>query len=329
MCTALSIKSNEKKYFFGRNMDLAYNFNQSVMIIPRNYKFKDTITGNVMTNNHAIIGMGTIIDNHPVIADGMNEHGLACAGLNFAGYAYFEKDPVVDKVNIAPYDFVQWVLSNHETVDEVKVTIKNLELVNRPINEKTPVPTLHWMIVDKNGKSIVVEKTKNSFSIHDNTVGVMTNNPTFDWHLTNLNEYLYLTPDYPKETTWSNQELKALGIGAGTLGMPGDFASVSRFVRIAYIRSKMPSIDNDILAITQFFHMLDYVKMVKGGVITEDGLEDLTTYSSCMNQNNGVYYYKTYDNNRINAIDINKENLNAEEIKIFEYLTSQDINYQN
>ena len=91
----------------------------------------------------------------------------------------------------------------------------------------------------------------------------------------------------------------------------------------------MPSIENDIKAITQFFHMLDYVKMVKGGVITPDGLEDLTLYSSCMDQEKGIYYYKNYNNSRINAVDMNKEDLNAKEIKKFEYLTNQDINYQN
>lgn len=261
MCTALSIRSKNDKWFFGRNMDLTYNFNQSVIIIPRNYKFQDKVTGNIITNNRAIIGMGTVIDDHPAIADAMNENGLACAGLNFAGYAYFEKEIVKGKINIAPYDFIQWVLSNHDTVDEVKNEIKNIELVDVPINDKTPVPTLHWMIADKTGKSIVVEKTKNKFAVYDNTVGVMTNNPTFDWHLTNLNEYIKIKPNQPKETNWSNQELKALGVGAGTLGIPGDFASVSRFIRIAYIRNNMPNIEDNITAITQF----SYVRLCKNG----------------------------------------------------------------
>lgn len=329
MCTGLSIKSQEGKYFFGRNMDLAYNFNQSVMIIPRGHQYQDRVTGNVVTNNRAMIGMGTVIDNHPVLADGLNEVGLGCAGLNFDGYAYFEKEPMEGKNNIAPYDFIQWVLSNHETVEEVKRGIKNLELVDCPINDKTPLPMLHWMVADKTGKAIVVEKTKDSLSVYDNPVGVMTNNPTFDWHLTNLNEYLYVTPTSPKETKWSEHILKALGIGAGTLGIPGDFASVSRFVRIAYLRSHMPKIEGDMQAITQFFHMLDYVKMVKGGVRTKEGLEDLTTYSSCMDQEKCIYYYKTYGNNRINAVDLHKEQLEGTNIKRFDYSVNQDINYQN
>lgn len=329
MCTALTIKSSNGNNFFGRNMDLEYNFNQSVIIVPRNYKYENKVTGNMVGGKYGIIGMGSVIDNHAALADGMNEKGLACAGLNFAGFAYYEKEPIVGKENMAPYDFILWVLFNHETADEVKKAINNIELVDVPLNEKNPVPTLHWMIVDKSGKSIVVEKTKNEFAIYDNNIGVLTNNPTFDWHLINLSEYIGLTEKYPKETRWCNQELKALGVGAGTIGIPGDFSSISRFVRIAFIKSRMPKVEDDLSAISQFFHMLDYVAMVKGGVMTAEGKEDFTLYSSCMNQEKGIYYYKTYNNNRINAIDINKENLDESEIKVFPYLIKQDINYEN
>lgn len=329
MCTSLSIKSNKGHNFFGRNMDLAYDFNQSVLIIPRNYQIPNKVTGDMLKNKYAIVGMGTIIDNHPTLADGMNEKGLACAGLNFDGYSYVEENIVPGKKNIAPYDFIYWVVANHETVDEVKQTIENLELVKVPINERTPLPTLHWMIVDKTGKSIVVEKTKDKFAVYDNPVGVMTNNPTFDWHLTNLNEYMKITPNHPENVKWSDKELTPLGVGAGTLGIPGDFESVSRFVRIAYIRAHMPSIEDEITAVTQFLHMLDYVIMVKGGVITKEGLEDITRYSSCMDQERGIYYYRNYNNNRINAIDMHKEDLDSTEIKLFPYLETQDINYQN
>ena len=310
-------------------MDIPYSFNQAVMILPRNYQYRDQVTGNIVTNKRAIIGMGTVIDNHPALADGMNEAGLACAALNFEGYAYFEEQPIEGKNNIAPYDFILWVLSNHETIEEVKRGLEDLELVNCPINEQTPMAMLHWMVTDQTGKAIVVEKTKDRIMVHDNHLGVIANNPTFDWHVTNLNEYLHLTPTSPKEAKWGQQTLKALGVGAGTHGMPGDFASVSRFVRIAFIRAHMPKIEGDVQAITQFFHMLDYVKMVKGGVLTDEGLNDFTLYSSCMDQEQGIYYYKTYENNRINAISLRNEQLEGTDLKIFNYLDNQDIHYQN
>lgn len=329
MCTALCIKSEEGKVFFGRNMDLAYSFNQSPIFFPRNYQYEDKATNETISIKKAILGMGTVIDNHPALAEAMNEKGLACAGLNFARYAYFESKPTPGKTNVTPYDFILWVLSSHESVEEVEENIKNIEIIDIPINQNTPIPTLHWMITDRSGKSIVVEKTKNKFIVHQNPVNVMTNDPTFDWHVTNLNEYMKLKPEHPKTVTWGEKELKGLGIGAGTLGMPGDFSSVSRFVRIAYLRAHMPVIKDDATAITQFFHMLDFVKMVRGGVITEEGQEDLTLYSSCMDLTQGIYYYKTYENNRINVVSMANEILDGSELKTFAYMNQQDMNAQN
>ena len=329
MCTALSITTNDNKVYFGRNMDLAYNFNQRVLIIPPNYQYKDRVSGKIVTNQEPIIGMGTVIDQHATFAEAMNSKGLAGAGLNFDGYAYFEQEPVEGKLNIAPYDLILWALSNYGTVEELKEAMKEVELVEIPINSKTPVAPLHWMFSDTSGTSIVVERTMGGLRVHDNPVGVMTNNPTFDWHLTNLNEYLYLTPEHHQKKVWSNQELIPLGIGSGTLGIPGDFASVSRFVRIAYIRANTPSIPSGDKAVSQFFNMLDYVKMVRSGVKTKDGTEDSTIYSSCMDLDQGIYYYKTYDNSRINGVDLRKESFENNDVISYPYLVEPDFNYLN
>ncbi|SCK04425.1 Choloylglycine hydrolase [uncultured Clostridium sp.] len=329
MCTALTLKTKDGYNFFGRNMDLEYNFNQKVIVIPRNYQYKHWVSGEIVKNKYACIGMGSDIEGYPAMADAMNEKGLACAGLNFEGYAYYEENSVAGKNNIPPYDFILWVLFNHETIEEIKADIKNIELVNKPISENYPVPTLHWIIYDKSGNSIVVEKTKEKFAVYDNKVGVLTNNPTFDWHLTNLNEYINLSAEHRNKTKWSELELKPLGVGSGTRGMPGDFESVSRFVRIAFIRSCKPIVDNESNALPQFFNMLGYVAMVKGGAITVGGNEDMTLYTSSMNLQRGIYYYKTYNNSRINAIDMNKEELDSSELKMFQYIDNEDINFIN
>lgn len=283
MCTALEIRTNQGKSFFGRNMDLSYSFNQSV------------ITFESEDGKEKIIGMGTYIDGHPMFADGMNEYGLGIAGLNFDGYAYFEKEEVKGKINITPYDFIPWVLFKNKTVRDVEKSIKNIELIDRPINENTPVARLHWMIADKTGDTAVIEKTKDGLKFYDNPVKVMTNNPTFDWHLTNLNEYLFIKPAPYKEAKRCEQLLQPLGVGSGTLGLPGDCSSVSRFVRIAYLRENLPEIKSDEEAVSQFFNMLDNVKMVKGAVLDSSGRYDYTIYSSCMDLEEGIYYCKTYE----------------------------------
>lgn len=289
MCTALSFD-----HYFGRNMDLAHPFDHSPIFIPKGFKYLNRVCGKDETVKRSILGMGTMIDGHPAMAEAMNQNGLGCAGLNFAKYAYFEPKPVSNKINITPYDFILWVLSNFDTVNEAEKGISEIELVNIPINEQTPVPTLHWMIADKNGNSIVVEKTRESLFIYKNPVGVLANDPTFDWHLTNLD--------------------------VNTLGLPGDFSSVSRFLRAAFLRTNSP----ETCSLSQFFHILDNVSMVKGGVLNKDGEYDLTLYSSCMDLKNGIYYYKTYENNRINAVRF----CDDEKISVYPYLDKQDIYFQ-
>ena len=190
-------------------------------------------------SKYAIIGMASVIDDYVAFADGMNEKGLGCAGLNFPGYFYVEENKVEGKNNIAPYDLIVWILSNFKTVDEVLKEIKNVELVDIPINDKTSISTLHWIVADTSGKSIVIEKTKEGLKVYHNPIGVLTNSPTFDWHLTNLNEYMKTTPIQPEPIKWGEKELKPLGVGLGTNGLPGGCSGVYRFVRIAYLKSKV------------------------------------------------------------------------------------------
>ena len=328
MCTALTLRTKDGYNLFGRNMDLSYSFNQAVTLLPRNYEYRDRVTGNMKKTKYAIIGMGSVIGDYPAYADGMNEKGLSCAGLNFPGYSYLEEKSVEGKNNLAPYDLLVWILSNFETVDDVLKEFDNVELVAVPIDERTPLPTLHWMVADKNGKSIVIEKTKEGLKVHNNPIGVMTNSPTFDWHLTNLNEYMKVSPIQPEPVKWIDKELRPLGVGLGTNGLPGGFSGVDRFVRIAYLKSKYPVAEDLMTGISQFFHMLNNVAMPRGSVIS-DNLDDITLYTSCMCEEKGIYYYSTYNNNGINAIDMNKEDLDSKEIKIFEYLDKLHITYQN
>ena len=328
MCTALTLKTKDGYNLFGRNMDLAYSFNQAVTLVPRNYEYRDRVSGNMQKNKYAIMGMASVIDDYPAFADGMNEKGLCCAGLNFPGYFHPDENTSNDKKNVAAYDILLWILANFETVDQVAEEMKKVQIVAVPINEKTPIPTLHWIVTDTTGKSIVIEKTKEALKVYDNQIGVMTNSPTFDWHLTNLNEYIKLNPLQPESVKWGERELKNMGVGAGTKGLPGSYTGVDRFVRIAYLKSQFPEAKDLNDGVSQFFHMLDGVAMPKGAVIS-DGLDDITQYASCMCQQKGVYYYKTYNNPSISAVDMNKEDLDANEIKRFEYLDELHVTNQN
>ena len=329
MCTGLALETKDGLHLFGRNMDIEYSFNQSIIFIPRNFKCVNKSNKKELTTKYAVLGMGTIFDDYPTFADGMNEKGLGCAGLNFPVYVSYSKEDIEGKTNIPVYNFLLWVLANFSSVEEVKEALKNANIVDIPISENIPNTTLHWMISDITGKSIVVEQTKEKLNVFDNNIGVLTNSPTFDWHVANLNQYVGLRYNQVLEFKLGDQSLTALGQGTGLVGLPGDFTPASRFVRVAFLRDAMIKNDKDSIDLIEFFHILNNVAMVRGSTRTVEEKSDLTQYTSCMCLEKGIYYYNTYENNQINAIDMNKENLDGNEIKTYKYNKTLSINHVN
>ncbi|MDK0886069.1 choloylglycine hydrolase [Clostridium perfringens] len=329
MCTGLALETKDGLHLFGRNMDIEYSFNQSIIFIPRNFKCVNKSNKKELTTKYAVLGMGTIFDDYPTFADGMNEKGLGCAGLNFPVYVSYSKEDIEGKTNIPVYNFLLWVLANFSSVEEVKEALKNANIVDIPISENIPNTTLHWMISDITGKSIVVEQTKEKLNVFDNNIGVLTNSPTFDWHVANLNQYVGLRYNQVTEFKLGDQSLTALGQGTGLVGLPGDFTPASRFIRVAFLRDAMIKNDKDSIDLIEFFHILNNVAMVRGSTRTVEEKSDLTQYTSCMCLEKGIYYYNTYENNQINAIDMNKENLDGNEIKTYKYNKTLSINHVN
>ncbi|EJT6500957.1 choloylglycine hydrolase [Clostridium perfringens] len=329
MCTGLALETKDGLHLFGRNMDIEYSFNQSIIFIPRNFKCVNKSNKKELTTKYAVLGMGTIFDDYPTFADGMNEKGLGCAGLNFPVYVSYSKEDIEGKINIPVYNFLLWVLANFSSVEEVKEALKNANIVDIPISKNIPNTTLHWMISDITGKSIVVEQTKEKLNVFDNNIGVLTNSPTFDWHVANLNQYVGLRYNQVPEFKLGDQSLTALGQGTGLVGLPGDFTPASRFIRVAFLRDAMIKNDKDSIDLIEFFHILNNVAMVRGSTRTVEEKSDLTQYTSCMCLEKGIYYYNTYENNQINAIDMNKENLDGNEIKTYKYNKTLSINHVN
>lgn len=329
MCTALVLESKDNEQLFGRNMDLAYNFNQSVKIIPRNFKYKNNADGKEVLTKYGIVGMMTVFFGHPSLADGMNEEGLGCAGLNFPGFCHLEEELKEGYNNIPLHDLMLWILGNFKSLSELRPELEKLNIVNRPISKEVPEPTLHFIVTDKTGESIVIEQTRDGLNIMDNPVGVLTNSPDFKWHLTNMRQYLGLKTFAEEDTKFVNQELSPLGVGTGIVGIPGDFTPPSRFVRTVFFKDALLRNEKDKIGVSEFFHVLNTVSMPRGSVMTKDNISDITQYTSCMNLEKGIYYYNTYNNNRINAVTLKEEYLDSEEIKSFPYLDALSINYQN
>lgn len=324
MCTAATYKTND--FYFGRTLDYEFSYGNEITITPRNYPFNFKHTEPI-ESHHAIIGMAHVADGYPLYYDAINEKGLCIAGLNFVGNAVYAQ-PVEGKINIAQFELIPWILAQCATVDEAKAVLSKINLVGTPFSDKLPSAQLHWIIADKN-KAVTVESVADGLKIYDNPVGVLTNNPPFPWHLQRLSDFAHLSPKQPKNTFSDKVSLNMYSRGMGAIGLPGDLSSASRFVRVAFTKLNSVSGDSEKESVSQFFHILGSVEQQRGCCEVSDGKYEITIYTSCCNAGKGIYYYTTYENHQINAIDMHREDLWSNELIRYPLLTDNNIHWQN
>ncbi len=324
MCTAATYKT--KDFYFGRTLDYEFSYGDEVTITPRNYPFHFREKGDI-NSHYAIIGMAYVAENYPLYYDAINEKGLGVAGLNFVGNADY-KERVNGKDNITQFEFIPWILSQCSTVKEAKDLIEKMNFLNEPFNDKLPLAQLHWIISDSK-ESITVESVKDGIKIYENPVGVLTNNPPFDKQMFELNNYMYLSAKSPENTFAPGLNLERYSRGMGAIGLPGDLSSQSRFIRVAFTKMNSISGEGEKESVSQFFHILNSVDQQRGCCELEDGKYEITIYTSCCNADKGIYYYTTYDNHQITAIDMYKENLDGNELIRYPLIKEEQIKIQN
>jgi len=325
MCTSIALRT--KDFYFGRNLDLEYQFGERVVVVPRKYPFSLRRAGE-MRRHFAMIGMATVMDGYPLYAEAVNEKGLGIAGLNFPGNAYYPEATGEGKTEISPFELIPYLLGQCASVSEARKMLEKMQLVRIDFSEQTPLSPLHWHIADRN-ESIVLESMRDGMHIHENPVGVMTNSPPFDFHMTNLNQYLNLTAAYPDNRFHPAAKLEPFGVGLGSIGLPGDFSPASRFVKAAFLKLNSISEDGEADSVSRFFHLLDAVAMPDGAVQTRDGQYEHTSYSCCANADKGIYYYKTYTNNQLSAVDMHREDLDGETLYEYPLIREQQFAWMN
>lgn len=324
MCTAATYLT--KDFYFGRTLDYEFSYGEEVVVVPRNYPFLFRQVDPLHTH-YAIIGMAHIANGIPLFYDGVNEKGLGMAGLNFVGNAVYH-DAIPGKDNVAQFEFIPWILSQCASVKEARKLLARLNLTPEAFHASLPVAQLHWIIADRE-ETIVVESVRDGVMIYDDPAGVLTNNPTFPEQMFNLNNFMALSPRSPKNCFSSKLDLKTYSRGMGALGLPGDLSSQSRFVRVAFTRLNSYSGTSEEQSISQFFHILGSVDQQRGCCELDDGSYEFTIYTSCCNATKGIYYYTSYENSQITAVDLHHCNLDCAELERFPLVQGQQIFHQN
>ena len=311
MCTSIALRAGD--LYFGRNLDLEYEFGEQVAVTPRNMPIAFRRAGE-LARHHAMIGMAAVADGYPLYAEAVNEKGLCIAGLNFPGNAWYPDAAAPGLAGVSPFELPLWVLGQCAGLEEARALLARTQIVAIPFSEAMPLAPLHWHIADGDG-SLVVECARGGTRLYENPAGVLTNNPPFDFHLQNLAQYAALTPEEPQDAL-GFEGARPFGRGFGAIGLPGDYSPASRFVKAAFLRRHSVCAADEASAVAQFFHLLDAVAMPRGAVRAGERW-DITTYSCCVNASRGVYYYRTYDNHQITAVDMRREDLEGREVRTF------------
>lgn len=321
-CTGIKLRAKDGAIVHGRTLEFGVKVDTSIAVFPRGYAFQSTTpTGPGYSYNSKFAAVGAIAFGNMAILDGMNEMGLAVGTFYFPGYAdYAVISPENQSKALSPIDFPNWIVCSFASVDEVKKALDSVVIAPTVIPQwgKTAPPPFHYIVYDKSGACLVIEPIGGKLVTYDNPIGTFTNSPTFDWHMTNLRNYINLTPFNVNPYKVDGLELAPFGQGAGLVGLPGDFTPPSRFVRAAiFSMTAVPSANAD-AAVFQAFHVLNQFDIPVGSAREkEKGVTafDYTLITSVKNPQSLRYYFRTFDDQTIRFVDLRTFDLDAKVIK--------------
>jgi choloylglycine hydrolase len=315
-CTDFQIKAEDGSVVVGRTMEFAVDLNSSVLAVPRGQKYTSDAPGGgkgiSWTTRYGFVGANAF--NYDRIVDGINEEGLSVGLLWLPGVTQYQKVSRREAYKaLSIEDLGTWILSNFATAEDVVRGMQNVVVWGEKLPELGIVPPVHVAVHDADGKSIVIEFIGGRQKIHANPVGVLTNAPEFDWHITNLRNYIRLTSYNPAPVKIGNITFRATGQGSGVFGIPGDWTPPSRFVRAAAFTSLADPVKNSIEGVVLAQHILNTVD-IPLGVIKEHkkgvGLtEERTQWVAIKDLKNKIFYFHTYDDLSLRAVDLKKIDL--------------------
>jgi choloylglycine hydrolase len=322
-CTGIRLIAVDGTVVHARTMEFAIDIHSDVMMVPRGHARTGTTPdgkdGLKWKSKYASVGLNGV--GLPVLFDGMNEKGLAAGTFYFPGSAGYMPYTAADAgKTIAQWEVGSWILENFANVEEVTANIGNIVVPAVVFAGWGFAPEAHYIVHDASGKSIVIEYVAGKLSVSDNPLGVLTNSPSFDWHMANLRNYVNFSMTNVPPVQLGSVKLVPFGQGSGMLGLPGDFTPPSRFVRaVAFSQSVFPSqTGHD--AVLEAFHILNQFDIPKGAAREHEKdehgniLADYTIWTAASDLKAKQYFFRTYENSQIRMVDLMKMNLDAKDI---------------
>jgi choloylglycine hydrolase len=310
-CSSIRLKTKDGNVIYARTIDFTLNTSSEMVMFPRNTEFKAMLpegkVGLQWKNKYGFVGINGLGVDH--VADGINEKGLVVGLFYFPNYAEYEKLTDLNAKNsIAQWELGSYLLGACSTVEEVRKILPTIHVVYS-YKENSPEFPTHYVVHDTQGNSLVIEHVKGKLTTHDNSFGVLTNSPTFDWQIKNINNYLHLFTAPTKTLSLNGMTLHSPGEGSNLVGLPGDFTPTSRFIRLVVLTqtATQPSTIED--GINQAINIINNVDVPYGTVkcITNNKpTYDYTQWMAVYDLTNRRIYYRTYENHNYRYIDLKK-----------------------
>lgn len=313
MCTHITLSSKDGKYLAARTMDFSFELEPEMALYQRNYPLEFEHLGTSDKPHYAFMGLSKNVGTY-ICADGVNECGLSVAELYFEDYAHYSEKAVDNKTNVGATELLIWFLAYCKNTQEAIDAFDHLQVVTQKLEFIGGTPPLHWVLQDATGHSVIIEITVDGINIHENKLGVLTNSPNYQWHLTNVRTYIGLDPTHVEPREIYGMQFKPFGQGSGTFGLPGDLTPPSRFIRALYAKlSIVKPLDAQELVVAAS-HVLNSVDIPKGSVITQRNSMDYTQYTSYINCSDRTYTYRLYHDLSAKTIVMDELEINGKEI---------------
>jgi len=332
-CTGIMLKTEDGAIVHGRTVEFGFEIDSEIALVPRGFGFVGQTPlgdGYSWTGKYAVLG--TLVAGTNAVLDGINEKGLAVGVFYFPTFAGYTETTEENRAkSLSPTDFNDWMLTNFATVDEVRAAVESGEVLIAPTvvpGGPPGVQPFHYIVYDKSGKSLVIEPVDGTLKLYDNPIGTLTNSPPFDWHMTNLRNYIALSPYNVPPVDLDGARFQQLGEGIGMLGLPGDFTPPSRFVRAAVFSGTAKPAENAEKGVNQVFHILNNFDIPVGATRAKiDGSVqyEYTMLTMARDPQALKYYWKSYDDQTIRSADMNAFDLDGDRILLLSTKSQQPV----
>lgn len=313
MCTSIYQVTHDHTHLLARTMDWPV-LAVSPLFVPRRFRWMTAFDHRVYENRYAMIGGGSLSASRIDVSDGVNEHGLMAQKLTFDNGAHYQDERRADKVQLAAYEFIFWVLGNFRSVQDLIDHLDEVELMSEKNSDtKYGNPELHFALADRTGRVVVIEPRQTPLEVIDNPLGVVTNSPDFGRQLAQMERYVEFTLEFKDGRVPLNTPRVTTGRLSGKTNPPGYYSPSARFVRAAYLKERSNVPADEVAGLVSEWHLLDSVTVPQN----RRHQKTYSVYRAVTVAESRSYYFQSYHRGDITKLQLTDDMLEWTKPKVY------------